>query len=113
MDAIPETIGNFRILSRLGQGGMGVVYRAVQETLDRPVALKILPAEFAGNPEYRMRSLREAKTVATLRHDNVVQVYDAGEQNGQYYIAMELVEGDNLLKYSEDKKKVSEEDGLD
>ncbi|HYF48839.1 MAG TPA: protein kinase [Planctomycetota bacterium] len=109
---MPETIGNFRIVSKLGQGGMGAVFRAVHGTLERPVALKILPPEFASNPEYVMRFLREARTVATLRHENVVQVYDAGEQGGQYYIAMELVDGCNLLKYAEDKQKVSEEEGL-
>ena len=111
--ALPETIGNFRILSKLGQGGMGAVFRAVHGTLERPVALKILPAEFANNPEYVMRFLREARTVATLRHENVVQVYDAGEQSGQYYIAMELVDGCNLMKYVEDTQKVPEADGLD
>ena len=110
--AIPETIGNYRIIGKLGQGGMGMVLRAVQETLDRPVALKLLPAEFANDHEYLMRFLREAKTVATLRHENVVQVYDAGEQNGQYYIAMELIEGSTLLKYAEEKKQIGESEGL-
>ena len=109
---MPETIGNFRIVEKLGQGGMGAVFRAMHGTLERPVALKILPAEFANNPEYVMRFLREARTIATLRHENVVQVYDAGEQGGQYYIAMELVDGENLLKYAEGKGKLTEQEGL-
>lgn len=108
---IPESLGNFRILSKIGQGGMGAVYQAVHGTLERPVALKILPAEFSSNPEYVMRFLREARTIATLRHENIVQVYDAGEENGQYYIAMELVDGDNLSKCIE-KQPLSEAEGL-
>jgi len=113
MDAtLPETIGSFRIVSKLGQGGMGAVYRAVHGTLERPVALKILPAEFANNPEYVTRFLREARTVAALRHENIVQVYDAGEERGQYFIAMELVEGFHLGKYVDDKQRISEEEGL-
>src|SRR5689334_24377334 len=108
----PESIGSFRILGKLGQGGMGTVYQAIHGTLERPVALKVLPPEFANNPEYVMRFLREARTIATLRHDNIVQVYDAGEQNGQYFIAMELVDGVNLLKFTEDKGEVPEAEGL-
>ncbi|MCY3024101.1 MAG: protein kinase, partial [Planctomycetota bacterium] len=109
--AIPEKIGNFRIVGKIGQGGMGAVFRAVHGTLERPVALKLLPAELAGNPEYVARFLREARAVAALRHDNVVQVYDAGEEDGRYYIAMELVDGCNLLKYIEDKKPINEAEG--
>ena len=108
---LPNTIGSFRILGKLGQGGMGTVYRAMHGTLERPVALKVLPAEFASNTEYVTRFLREARTIATLRNENVVQVYDAGEQNGQYYIAMEFVDGCSLLNYV-DEGKVSEPDGL-
>lgn len=113
MDAtLPETIGSFRIVSKLGQGGMGAVYHAVHGTLERPCALKILPAEFSNNPEYVTRFLREARTVAALSHDNVVKVYDAGEQNGQYFIAMELVDGVNLQKFVDDKPRITEEEGL-
>lgn len=111
--AVPEVIGNFRIVSKIGQGGMGAVFRAMHGTLERPVALKILPAELASNAEYVARFLREARTIAQLRHDNVVQVYDAGEQNGQYYIAMELVDGCSLQKYiDETHGRITEEEGL-
>ena len=108
----PETIGSFRILAKIGQGGMGTVYRAVHGTLERPVALKILPTEFANNPEYVMRFLREARTVAALRHENIVHVYDAGEQGGAYFIAMELIDGCNLGTYADEHRNVSEKDGL-
>ncbi|MFH0939890.1 MAG: protein kinase [Planctomycetota bacterium] len=110
--AIPERVGNFRIVEKLGQGGMGMVFRAMHSTLERPVALKLLPAEFANHPEYVMRFLREARTIATLQHENIIQVYDAGEQDGQYYIAMELVDGENLLKYAEGKGRLPEQEGL-
>src|SRR5471030_2417573 len=111
--SIPETIGSFRIQGKIGQGGMGAVYRAVHGTLERPVALKVLPSEFANNPEYVTRFLREARTIATLRHENIVQVYDAGEINGQYFIAMELVEGSNLGTYADEHQPVDEKAGLE
>ena len=98
---VPATIGPYRIQSKLGQGGMGAVYHAVHETLERPVALKILPAEFSADPQYVARFLREARVVATLRHENVVQVFDAGAEGGKYFIAMELVEGASLGKFLE------------
>jgi serine/threonine-protein kinase len=108
---LPEKIGNFRIISKIGQGGMGAVFRAVHGTLERPVALKILPPELASNQEYVQRFLREARTVAALRHDNIVQVYDAGEEQGRYYIAMELVDGCSLMKHIEGKR-IGEDEGL-
>ncbi|MBI3828778.1 MAG: protein kinase [Planctomycetes bacterium] len=110
---VPEVMGPYRIKSKLGQGGMGAVYHAVHETLERPVALKILPAEMSSDPEYVTRFLREARVVATLRHDNVVQVYDAGSVEGKYYIAMELVEGSPLGRYLEAKGVLDETEGLE
>lgn len=110
---IPEVMGPYRIKSKLGQGGMGAVYHAVHETLERPVALKILPPEMSSDPEYVTRFLREARVVATLRHDNIVQVYDAGSCEGKYYIAMELIDGANLGAYLEQKKMLSETEGLE
>ncbi|MCZ7645437.1 MAG: serine/threonine protein kinase [Planctomycetota bacterium] len=107
-----ESVGPYRIKGTLGRGGMGVVYRAVHETLERPVALKILPPEFAQNPEYVSRFLRVARVAATLRHDHIVQVYDAGLFKGRYYMAMELVEGTSLGKYVEQNGPLSESEGL-
>ena len=111
-ESSPGNIGSFRILSKLGQGGMGSVYRAVQGTLERPVALKVLPPEFSSHAEYVARFLREARTIAAIRHENIIQIYDSGEFNGQYYIAMELVEGGNLLNVADARQKVAETDGL-
>ncbi|MCK6472583.1 MAG: protein kinase [Planctomycetes bacterium] len=110
---VPTHIGGYRLEGELGRGAMGVVYRAVHETLERPVALKFLPHEYTNNPESVARFLREARTVATIRNDHVVQVYDAGEENGKYYIAMELVDGVSLKKHLQEKKRLSEEEGLE
>lgn len=110
---VPTHIGGYRIEGELGRGAMGIVYKAVHETLERPVALKFLPHEYTNNPESVARFLREARTVATIRDDHVVQVYDAGEEKGKYYIAMELVDGVSLKKHLQEKKRLGEEEGLE
>ncbi len=95
-DLIGETLGQFRIVAKLGQGGMGVVYRATDEKLRRTVALKVLPPGFAADPARRDRFLREARAAAALNDANIATVYDVGEAGGRLYIAMELVEGASL-----------------
>ncbi len=90
----PARVAHFRILSRLGRGGMGVVYRAEDESLRRTVALKLLPD--TGSKEKRQRFVREARSAAAVTHPNVAAVYQIGEDDGRVYIAMELVEGENL-----------------
>ena len=72
MENVPQVIANCKILAKLGQGGMGAVFRAVHLTLGRHIALKILPAEFTRNPEYVSRFLREARSIANLNHQNIV-----------------------------------------
>jgi len=109
----PEFLGPYRILDQLGRGGMGAVYRAVHNTLERPAAIKLLPAEMAASPEHVMRFLREARAVSALRHPNVVMVYDAGEAEGRYYIAMELIEGESLAAHLEDRDAMEEEEALE
>ncbi len=84
------------ILELLGQGGMGVVYKARQPRLDRLVALKILPADPARDPSFAERFTREARALARLSHPNIVAVFDFGETNGIYYFVMEYVDGLNL-----------------
>ena len=83
----------FRILSPLGSGGMGKVYKAVQTPLDRVVALKILKPEHASNRELTARFLREARVASTLVHPNVVTVYEVGRWRDHPYVAMEYVPG--------------------
>src|SRR5205823_5693213 len=88
----------YEVEAVLGRGGMGVVFRARHLRLNRPVAIKtVLDGEYAG-PRDRQRFQREAEAVAALRHPNVVQVYDVGEEGGRPYLAMELVEGGSLAQ---------------
>jgi tetratricopeptide (TPR) repeat protein len=86
----------YQVLSELGRGGMGIVYKANDTVLDRVVALKVLPDTLKENPQALKNFLREAKSAAQLNHPNIVTVYDAGEQDGRYYIAMEYVDGNTL-----------------
>jgi len=93
---IGQTFGHYRILERLGAGGMGVVYRAHDEQLDRDVAIKVLPAASFRDPSARARLLREARTASKLNHPHICTIHEVGEAEGQAYIAMELVEGQAL-----------------
>ena len=88
--------GQYLIREPLGAGGMGEVYRARDEQLDRDVAVKVLPASTVDDPIARARLVREARSAAALNHPNICTVYQVGEANGQTYIAMELVEGETL-----------------
>jgi tetratricopeptide (TPR) repeat protein len=88
--------GRYRILGKLGRGGMGIVYKAEDTVLDRTVAFKVLPQALKENPQALKNFLREARHAAQLNHPNIVTVYDAGEQAGVTYIAMEFVDGSTL-----------------
>lgn len=92
----PERLGEYRILREIGRGGMGIVYEAIQESLQRPVALKVLPVAAALNPTGRERFRKEALTAASLKHRNIVSIHDAGTHDGTPYIAMELIDGESL-----------------
>src|SRR5262245_47033408 len=93
---VGSTVGHYRILEQLGAGGMGVVFRAHDERLDRDVALKFLPAASVVEESARARLLREARSASALNHPNICHVYEIGEVGGQDYIAMELVQGSSL-----------------
>ena len=87
-------VGVFEILSPLGAGGMGEVYRARDPRLEREVALKVLPAETLGDETARARLLREARLAAKLNHPHICTIHEVGEAEGEAYIAMELVSGE-------------------
>jgi WD40 repeat protein len=89
-------LGPFRIIKRLGAGGMGAVYQAVDSQLGRSVALKVLRSRLAGSPVARERFLREARAAAALEHDHVVAIYQVGEDHGVPYLAMPLLRGESL-----------------
>ena len=89
-------LGPYEILVPLGAGGMGEVYRARDERLKRDVAIKVLPAELAADPERRGRFEREARSASALSHPNILTVYDIGSVDSIVYIAMELVDGGTL-----------------
>jgi Tol biopolymer transport system component len=89
-------LGAYEVVSRLGAGAMGEVYRARDSRLGRDVALKILPAEFASNPDRRRRFEQESRAASALSHPNIVAVYDVGDQDGVSYIVSELVDGESL-----------------
>ena len=89
-------LAHYRIVSRLGAGGMGEVYLAEDRSLERPVALKVLPPEVAGDAERMRRFVQEAKTASALSHPNVARVFEIGEANGVSFLAMEYIEGQTL-----------------
>ena len=91
-----STIGRYQILERLGQGGMGVVYRAFDPQIERDVAIKVISAQLVDQSEHRERFFREARAAGRLAHKNIITIFDLGEDDGQPYIAMEYVEGQSL-----------------
>src|SRR5215510_5371580 len=91
-------VGAYEILSALGAGGMGEVYRARDRKLDRDVAIKILPEAFATDPERVTRFEREAKTLASLNHPNIAHIYGVEESDGVRALVMELIEGPTLAE---------------
>jgi len=93
---VGQTLSHYKIIEKIGAGGMGEVYRAQDSKLGRDVALKVLPKEMASDPERRKRFEREARSVATLKHPNIVTIHSVEESDGTHFITMELVEGKTL-----------------
>jgi serine/threonine protein kinase len=89
-----QTLSHYRILEKLGAGGMGEVYRAEDTNLDRQVAIKVLPDVFAADPERLARFEREAKLLASLNHPNIASIYGLEEAEGKRFLVLELIEGE-------------------
>ena len=109
---IPD-IGKYHILELVGEGAMGVVYKAVDSVLDRTVAVKVMNDAIARHEELRARFLREAQAAASLQHPNVVSIYDLGEVDGHLYIAMEFVQGADLESIVQQGTPLSLQEKLD
>jgi len=105
-------LGQYRLLRKIGEGGMGTVYEAVQESLGRGVAVKILPPRLMKNVEFVERFKREAKAAARLQHANIVTIFDTGQEQGVYFYSMELVEGSSLQAIVDEKGRLGVDESV-
>lgn len=94
--ATPSILGDFQIVREVGRGGMGIVYEAVQQSLNRHVALKVISSLISSNQQHKARFRREAEAAASLHHTNIVPIYGIGEEHGLQYYAMQLIDGVTL-----------------
>ncbi len=105
--SLPEKIGHYTIVSELGRGGMGVVYKAHEDSLNRFVAIKVLGDHLASDEQFLSRFLREARAAGALAHPNVIPIYFIGEDNGRHYFAMEYVSGRSVMAMIRQEGKIN------
>ncbi|TET32452.1 MAG: hypothetical protein E3J72_19510 [Planctomycetota bacterium] len=110
---IGQEVGGCIVIEKIGQGGMGAVYRGTQTSLDRSVAIKILPPQLAENKAYIARFLRESKLVASIKHPNIVAVIDRGQVGELYYFIMEFIRGRTVRELIQDKGMLDPGDALE
>ncbi len=107
-----SVLGDFKLLKKLGQGGMGTVYLGHQESLDRECAVKVLAKELAAKPGFVERFVREARSMAKINHPNVVDCYAVGEDKGYHFVAMELIDGQSMQDWIDQLGKLSIADAV-
>ena len=110
VDLIGKTISHYRIVEQVGQGGMGVVYKAEDTRLLREVAIKILPSYSKIEDQKQLRFLQEARAASAQNHPNICTIYDIGAENDIHFIVMEYVEGKSLRKILDERKRLPEEE---
>lgn len=113
IDGVPLRLGDFRLIGRIGEGGMSAVYEAVQQKLNRRVAIKVLANRLAKNEVFLERFKREARAAASINHPGLIQVFDIGEQAGVHYYAMELVDGENLSERLKRDQQIPENEAIE
>ena len=111
--AAAHQIPGYKIIGKLGKGAMAIVYEAKQLSLNRTVAIKVLPKRFSENPEYVERFYKEGQAAGKLNHNNIVQAFDVGEAGGYHYFVMEYVKGKTLYDDLSEGKVFNEEEALD
>lgn len=102
---ISTSLGRYRVLERLGRGGMGEVYLAEDPALGRKVAIKVLPTEYQSDPDRRSRLLQEARAASALNHPNIVIIFDIGESEGSLFVAMEMIDGETLREWARSEQR--------
>jgi serine/threonine protein kinase len=112
-DSFPDYLSHYKIIERLGKGGMGDIYKAIQDPLNRVVALKVLPPQFGRDEEFAKRFEIEAKAISLLQHQNIVSIYEYGEENGYRYFAMQFVDGRDLSRHIAERKGMAVDEIID